>query len=67
MQEAQNYGQKKIRRARLSNGDELDVEVAVVALSTLRNTEWLQGANLAADARGVPSMPMGWSPMTFSS
>lgn len=45
--------QGKLRRARLSDGDELDVEVAVVALGSLRNTEWLQGAGLAADARGV--------------
>lgn len=45
--------QKKLRRVQLSDGDELDVEVAVVALGTLRNTEWLRGAGLAADARGV--------------
>ncbi|GHO58659.1 NAD(P)/FAD-dependent oxidoreductase [Ktedonobacter robiniae] len=45
--------QKKLRRAQLSDGNELDVEVAVVALGSLRNTEWLQGAGLAADARGV--------------
>jgi 3-phenylpropionate/trans-cinnamate dioxygenase ferredoxin reductase subunit len=45
--------QKNLRRARLSDGDELDVEVAVVALGSLRNTEWLRGAGLAADARGV--------------
>ena len=45
--------QKKLRRARLSDGDELDVEVAVVALGSVRNTEWLRGAGLAADARGV--------------
>lgn len=44
---------KKLRRARLSDGDELEVEVAVVALGSLRNTEWLQGAGLAADGRGV--------------
>ncbi|MBO0781570.1 MAG: NAD(P)/FAD-dependent oxidoreductase, partial [Ktedonobacteraceae bacterium] len=44
---------KKLRRARLSDGDELDVDVAVVALGSLRNTEWLQGAGLAADGRGV--------------
>jgi 3-phenylpropionate/trans-cinnamate dioxygenase ferredoxin reductase subunit len=44
---------KRLRRARLSDGDELDVDVAVVALGTLRNTEWLQGAGLAADTRGV--------------
>jgi 3-phenylpropionate/trans-cinnamate dioxygenase ferredoxin reductase subunit len=45
--------QQRLRRARLSDGDELDVDVAVVALGTLPNTEWLQGAGLAADARGV--------------
>jgi NADPH-dependent 2,4-dienoyl-CoA reductase/sulfur reductase-like enzyme len=45
--------QNKLRRVRLSDGDELDVEVAVVALGSLRNTEWLQGAGLAADGRGV--------------
>ena len=44
---------KKLRRARLSDGDELDVEVAVVALGSLRNTEWLRGSGLAADGRGV--------------
>lgn len=44
---------QRLRRARLSDGDELDVDVAVVALGTLRNTEWLQGAGLAADTRGV--------------
>ncbi|GLV55531.1 pyridine nucleotide-disulfide oxidoreductase [Dictyobacter sp. S3.2.2.5] len=44
---------KKLRRAQLSDGDELDVDVAVVALGSLRNTEWLQGAGLAADGRGV--------------
>jgi NADPH-dependent 2,4-dienoyl-CoA reductase/sulfur reductase-like enzyme len=46
-------GNKKLRRARLSDGDELDVDVAVVALGSLRNTEWLQGSGLAADGRGV--------------
>jgi NADPH-dependent 2,4-dienoyl-CoA reductase/sulfur reductase-like enzyme len=45
--------QKKLRRARLSDGDELDVEVAVVTLGSVRNTEWLRGSGLAADARGV--------------
>lgn len=45
--------QNRLRRARLSDGDELDVEVAVVALGSLRNTEWLRDAGLAADARGV--------------
>jgi NADPH-dependent 2,4-dienoyl-CoA reductase/sulfur reductase-like enzyme len=43
----------KLRRAKLSDGDELEVDVAVVALGSLRNVEWLQGAGLAADHRGV--------------
>ena len=42
-----------LRRARLSDGDTLDVDVAVVALGAIRNTGWLRGAGLAADARGV--------------
>ncbi|MDF3043637.1 MAG: FAD-dependent oxidoreductase [Thermomicrobiales bacterium] len=32
---------------------DLDVDVAVVALGAVRNTEWLRGAGVAADARGV--------------
>jgi 3-phenylpropionate/trans-cinnamate dioxygenase ferredoxin reductase component len=43
----------RLRRARLSDGDVLDVDVAVVALGAIRNIEWLHGANLAADGRGV--------------
>jgi NADPH-dependent 2,4-dienoyl-CoA reductase/sulfur reductase-like enzyme len=43
----------KLRRAKLSDGDELDVEVALVCLGSVRNVEWLQGAGLAADHRGV--------------
>jgi 3-phenylpropionate/trans-cinnamate dioxygenase ferredoxin reductase subunit len=46
-------GDRKLRRAKLSDGDELDVDVAVVALGSVRNVEWLQGAGLAADHRGV--------------
>jgi NADPH-dependent 2,4-dienoyl-CoA reductase/sulfur reductase-like enzyme len=45
--------QGRLCRAYLSDGDVLDVEVAVVALGAVRNVEWLQGAGLAADARGV--------------
>ena len=44
---------QKLRRAKLSDGDELEVDVAVVALGTLRNIEWLRGAGLAADQRGL--------------
>jgi NADPH-dependent 2,4-dienoyl-CoA reductase/sulfur reductase-like enzyme len=43
----------RLRRAQLSDGDVLDVDVAVVALGAARNVEWLQGSGLAADARGV--------------
>ena len=43
----------QLRRARLSDGDVLDIDVAVVALGAVRNVEWLHGAKLAADARGV--------------
>jgi len=42
-----------LRRAHLSDGDALTVDVAVVALGAVRNVEWLRGAGLAADARGV--------------
>jgi NADPH-dependent 2,4-dienoyl-CoA reductase/sulfur reductase-like enzyme len=43
----------RLCRARLSDGDVLDVDVAVVALGSLRNTEWLAGSGLAVDGRGV--------------
>lgn len=42
-----------LRRARLADGSLLDVDVAVVALGALHNTEWLQSSGLAADERGV--------------
>jgi NADPH-dependent 2,4-dienoyl-CoA reductase/sulfur reductase-like enzyme len=43
----------RLRRARLSDGDVLEVDVAAVALGAVRNVEWLDGAGLAADGRGV--------------
>jgi 3-phenylpropionate/trans-cinnamate dioxygenase ferredoxin reductase subunit len=43
----------RLRRAHLSDGDVLDVDIAVVALGAVRNVEWLHGTKLAADARGV--------------
>jgi 3-phenylpropionate/trans-cinnamate dioxygenase ferredoxin reductase component len=46
-------GDGRLRRARLSDGDTLAVDVAVVALGAIRNTEWLRDSGLAADARGV--------------
>ena len=43
----------RVRRARLSDGDVLDIDLAVVALGAVRNVEWLSGSGLAVDARGV--------------
>jgi NADPH-dependent 2,4-dienoyl-CoA reductase/sulfur reductase-like enzyme len=42
-----------LRRAYLDDGTMLDVDVAVVALGSLRNTEWLRGSGLGAGPRGV--------------
>jgi NADPH-dependent 2,4-dienoyl-CoA reductase/sulfur reductase-like enzyme/ferredoxin len=43
----------RLRRAHLSDGGSLDVEVAVAALGTVRNVEWLEGSGLAAGPWGV--------------
>lgn len=43
----------RLRRARLSDGSTLDVEVAVAALGAIRNVEWLEGSGLAAGPWGV--------------
>jgi NADPH-dependent 2,4-dienoyl-CoA reductase/sulfur reductase-like enzyme/ferredoxin len=43
----------RLRRARLSDGSTLDVDVAVAALGGIRNVEWLDGAGLAAGKWGV--------------
>jgi NADPH-dependent 2,4-dienoyl-CoA reductase/sulfur reductase-like enzyme len=45
--------QGRLRRAQLSDGSALDVDVAVVALGAIRNTEWLQGCGLAVGSFGV--------------
>lgn len=45
----------RLCRAHLSDGAALDVDVAVVALGAVRNTEWLAGSGLAAGPRGVAS------------
>jgi len=42
-----------LRRARLSDGSTLDVDVAVAALGGVRNVEWLEGSGLAAGHWGV--------------
>ncbi|TDD42344.1 ferredoxin reductase [Nonomuraea terrae] len=43
----------RLRRARLSDGSVLDVDLAVAALGAVRNVEWLDGSGLAAGAWGV--------------
>ncbi|GAB1639762.1 FAD-dependent oxidoreductase [Krasilnikovia sp. MM14-A1259] len=43
----------RLRRARLSDGSTLDVDVAVAALGGVRNVEWLAGSGLAAGRWGV--------------
>ena len=43
----------RLRQARLSDGDVVDAEVALVATGSVRNTEWLSGSGLSADAGGV--------------
>src|SRR5262249_15123166 len=42
-----------LRRARLSDGSTVDVDVAVVALGGVRNVEWLASSGLAAGPWGV--------------
>jgi len=42
-----------VRRARLSDGTTLDVDVVVASLGSIRNTEWLEGAGLATGFWGV--------------
>ena len=42
-----------LRRAYLDDGTTLDVDVALVALGGLPNTEWLRGSGLAAGPDGV--------------
>lgn len=45
--------QGHLRRAHLSDGSILDVDVAIVALGSIRNTEWLRSSGLAAGQLGV--------------
>ncbi|MFY1621225.1 NAD(P)/FAD-dependent oxidoreductase [Micromonospora sp. WMMD736] len=42
-----------VRRARLSDGTTLDVDVVVASLGSIRNIEWLEGVGLAAGTWGV--------------
>ncbi|MFE9493965.1 NAD(P)/FAD-dependent oxidoreductase [Streptomyces collinus] len=43
----------RLSRAYLSDGTAIDVQVAVVSLGALRNTEWLAGSGVAAGPRGI--------------
>ncbi|MFE1176601.1 NAD(P)/FAD-dependent oxidoreductase [Streptomyces sp. NPDC058773] len=45
----------RLRRAVLSDGTVMGVEVAVIATGAVANTEWLAGSGLAVDHRGVVS------------
>ena len=42
-----------VRRAQLSDGTTLDVDVVVASLGSIRNVEWLEGAELATGFWGV--------------
>ena len=43
----------RLRSATFSDGSTLEVDVAVVALGSIRNVEWLEGSGLAAGPWGV--------------
>ncbi|WP_245674645.1 FAD-dependent oxidoreductase [Herbidospora cretacea] len=43
----------RLRGARLSDGTTIEADVAVVALGSVRNVEWLRGSGLAAGVWGV--------------
>ncbi|GAA1642838.1 hypothetical protein GCM10009733_044950 [Nonomuraea maheshkhaliensis] len=43
----------RLRGARLSDGSTVEADVAVVALGSIRNVEWLHGSGLAAGVWGV--------------
>jgi 3-phenylpropionate/trans-cinnamate dioxygenase ferredoxin reductase subunit len=42
-----------VRRARLSDGSVVETDLVLAALGSIRNTEWLEGAGLAAGFWGV--------------
>ena len=44
---------RHVRQAQLSDGTTLDVDVVVASLGSVRNIEWLEGAELAAGFWGV--------------
>ncbi|KAB1070153.1 NAD(P)/FAD-dependent oxidoreductase [Methylobacterium planeticum] len=46
-------GRGRVVRAHLSGGDRIEADLVVVALGAVRNTEWLAGSGLSADAGGL--------------
>ena len=46
-------GDGRLRRARLSDGEAVEADVAVAALGAIRNVDWLEGSGLAAGPWGV--------------
>ena len=44
---------KHVRRARLSDGSVVEADLVIASLGSIRNTEWLEGAGLAAGFWGV--------------
>jgi 3-phenylpropionate/trans-cinnamate dioxygenase ferredoxin reductase subunit len=42
-----------VRRARLSDGSKLDVDIVLASLGSIRNVDWLDGARLAAGFWGL--------------
>lgn len=46
-------GNGRLRRAHLSDGDTVEVDVAMAALGAIRNVDWLEGSGLAAGPWGV--------------
>jgi len=46
-------GNGRLRQAQLSDGTTINADVAVAALGSIRNTEWLRGSGLAVGVWGV--------------
>jgi NAD(P)H-nitrite reductase large subunit len=46
-------GNGRLRRAHLSDGDTVEVDLAVAALGSIRNVEWVESSGLAAGPWGI--------------
>jgi 3-phenylpropionate/trans-cinnamate dioxygenase ferredoxin reductase subunit len=53
VEELKGDAEGHVRQARLSDGTLLDVDVVVASLGSIRNVEWLEGAELASGFWGV--------------